>query len=249
MTYTVETHKIHEKLLGLIKIFDEICVKNNIWYTLTSGSVLGAIRHKGFIPWDRDMDVFVRVDDINKLRKALVQALPKEMVLHIWDSKSDYHMCFDRLSYAETSHDLVHLDVFPLIGAPNNVFSRKIFTNVCFFTYKFFRCKHVDIMYSKESTVRIVKLLKCFAKLFPDRLIQAWYHFLERLYPLQNAKYVYTIASGYGFKECLPKELVLSTKRVEFENIELPVPLKYHEYLTAVYGDYMTPKREGYKKT
>lgn len=244
----MEISEVQSKTLDIVKCFDSICAKNDIWYTLTSGSVLGAVRHKGFIPWDSDMDVFIRIGDIERLRHNLLEALPEQMKLNMWDREPGYHMCFDRISFANISHYKVHLDIFPLIGAPERKINRKIFTEICFYSYKFLRCKHVDIRYSKEAHVKKIRLVKKFAGLIPDNVIRRWYYYLQNQYDFERSKYVYTIASGYGFNECLPKELLLNTTRVPFEDVMLPIPADYHEYLTKVYGDYMTPKREGYKK-
>jgi lipopolysaccharide cholinephosphotransferase len=244
----MEIRDIQNRVLELIRVFDRICVENDIWYTLTSGSVLGAVRHGGFIPWDLDMDVFVKIDNVHELRLLLVGNLPKEMKLIVWDNEPRCDLCFDRLSFRSTSHNEVHLDIFPLIGVPETLARRKAFTLTCFYSYKLLRCKHVDPSYSKPSHEKPIKLLKRITKLIPDSLIRRWYHWLESRYAIEQSDYVYTIGSGYGFRECLPKELLFGSTRVPFENTVLPIPIQYHDYLTSVYGDYMTPRRDGYKK-
>ncbi len=247
--------KRQSKVLEMIKVFDEICRKHEIWYTLTSGSVLGAIRHSGFIPWDTDMDVFVKIGDMEKLRAALLNDLPKEMKLHIRGREPGYHPSFDRLSLKGVPHEFVHLDIFPLIGAPANEKERLRFTKTCFYTYKILRWKHINtkLFRRRKSVVMrflkymVIALIKAVMSLVPDSFICRQYARLENKYSFDTAEYVYTIGSGYGFKECLPKSVIVDSILVPFEDTMLPVPRQYHAYLTNVYGDYMVPRRDNYK--
>jgi lipopolysaccharide cholinephosphotransferase len=231
-----------QKIVELIKVFDKVCVENGIWYTLAYGSVLGAIRHGGFIPWDSDMDVFVQISDIDKLRQALEEGIPDEMKLYVWDKEEKYSQVFDRLGFRNVSHHVFHVDIFPLIGAPNPQVSRRNFARTCWYSYKFLHSKHKEIQYVRPSNVNKTRFVKKLARLVPEWLIRKWYHYLENKYDFEKAEYVYTIA-GNGYTDCLPKKLLLETNYVRFEDIELPVPAQYDEYLTKVYGDYMTPKR------
>jgi hypothetical protein len=97
----------HEEALALIRYFDKICNDNNIWYTLTSGSVLGAVRHNGFIPWDYDIDVFIKPEDLDKMRQILYQNLPAGMKLYVWDKEKNYCSCHDKLAYIDIPHEIV----------------------------------------------------------------------------------------------------------------------------------------------
>ena len=236
-----------QKILEAIKIFDKICRENNIWYTLTSGSILGAVRHKGFIPWDYDMDVFVKITDIEKLRTSLLRGIPDTMKLYIWDMEPKYPLCFDRLSFRDIPHDLLHIDIHPLIGAPDTKNAQIKFTKICYYTFKFLRTKYVNTNYSKPSNIKKIKALKLITRIIPDIFIRKWYHYLQNKYSFEKAHYVYTIASTYGMRECMPKKMVLDTRYVDFEDTKLPIPVKYDEYLTRVYGNYMIPKKDGYK--
>lgn len=243
----MKTEEIQAKVLTLIEVFDRICMANNIFYTLTSGSVLGAVRHKGFIPWDTDMDVFVKIRDFELMREIVTDNLPNNLKLYMWDKEENYGLPFDRLAYKDIPHEVVHLDIFPLIGAPDSMIKKKYFTKICFYSYNFLKCKYTNTEYSQPKNKKKIEIIKFILKPLPGKLIKKWYRWLENLYDFDTASYVYTIASGYGLKECLPKDMILSTTKMQFENLKLPVPTKYHEYLTTVYGDYMVPKRDGYK--
>jgi lipopolysaccharide cholinephosphotransferase len=244
---SMEIAETHRKVMQLMKVFDKVCSENNIWYTLAAGSVLGAIRHGGFIPWDPDMDVCVRIGDMDRLRKALQSEITKEMKLYIWDKEEKYSAAFDRLCFSEVAHDILHIDIYPLIAAPDSEAGRRNFVRVCYYLYKFLHCKHKEIKYANPSNVNKLRFVKMIARLVPDSIIRKCYHYLEQKYDFEKANFIYTIAAGYGHKECLPKKLQLESKYVPFEDMKLPIPVRYDEYLTRIYGDYMTPKREGNK--
>ena len=65
-----EFEEVHGLLLKLLKAFKQICDTEKIWYTLAYGTVLGAVRHKGFIPWDADADVCIKLEDVERFRDA-----------------------------------------------------------------------------------------------------------------------------------------------------------------------------------
>ena len=236
-----------QRLLHLAAYIDAVCEEHEIWYSLAAGSVLGAVRHRGFIPWDNDMDIFVKNKDMARFRAAVLTNLPAEFKYYAWDKEPKYHPAFDRLAYSDASHYDAHVDIFPLIGVPEGVTKRRAFVGLCFWSYKFFRCKHVDTGDSNPRRAKLIGLLKPMAYVFSDSLIKRIQRRMMEKYDLETSSHFYYYASGYGMRTCMPKELVLSVQRVPFEGIELNIPLHAHEYLSRVYGDYMTAKREGYK--
>lgn len=236
-----------KRLLNLVSYIDSVCGNNNIWYSLAAGSVLGAIRHKGFIPWDEDIDIYVEANHLNKFREAIMKDIPQEFKYYTWEKEYKYHPVFDRLSYAEVSNNSLHIDIFPLIGVPDTPSKRKRFISLCFFSYRFFRCKHVDVNYSHKDRIGKIKFIRLFTYLFSDNVIKKIEKYIEQKYDLEKSNYCYYYSSGYAMNACMPKEIILETHKVTFEYLKLNVPVRYHEYLTNMYGDYMTPKRKGYK--
>jgi len=236
-----------KQILHLIEVFDDICKKNDIWYTLAVGSVLGAVRHNGFIPWDNDCDVYVKIDDLDRLRKCTIKSLPDNFKLFAWDKEEKYSPVFDRLTYKNIPQYDLHLDIFPLIGAPENISKRKMFVAQCAYSMKVLHCKHKEIIAVSKKRKNITRILKILTSIVPDFLIRKWYKYLEKKYDLKSSKYVYTICSGYGYKDCLPKELMFETILHPFEHLMLPIPRRFDEYLKILYNDYMTPRQTGYK--
>ena len=140
------------------------------------------------------------------------------------------------------------MDVFPIIGAPSNIYLRKIFTKTSFLVYKAYHCKHADVRYSAPENVKKILSAKKVARLIPDWLFRTAFSLLSTCYKLDTAEYYYYIGSGYGFKASMQKRIITETTRVPFEDLMLPIPKYWDEYLTNLYGDYMTPVKEGFKK-
>ena len=238
----MEIKKKQKEILNLVKIFDKVCIDNNINYTLAYGSVLGAVRHKGFIPWDSDMDVLVPINEFELMRKKLIDRIKAEdnLVLHLWDKEKNYCELLDRLSYKNIRHEILHLDIFIMIGCPSNKIRQKLFYFLCFSTFKFLRCKHCNVEYSKQKHKNVIKFLKIFASFFSDKMIIRWYNYLLTKYDLKKSEYGYVL----GSKKFVKKDVYYDTIRVRFEDTKLNIPKKYKEYLTIIYGsDYMKPKK------
>lgn len=70
-----------QRLLHLAAYIDAVCEEHEIWYSLAAGSVLGAVRHRGFIPWDNDMDIFVKNKDMARFRAAVLTNLPGSCII------------------------------------------------------------------------------------------------------------------------------------------------------------------------
>ena len=84
------------ELLRMLKVVDEICKENHIQWWLSSGTLLGAARHKGFIPWDDDMDIVLLKKDYKKLEKILCNYKSEEFVFHCFKTDADYVNCFGK---------------------------------------------------------------------------------------------------------------------------------------------------------
>jgi len=129
----------------LLAEFDRVCRKNNIRYTIAFGTLLGAVRHKGFIPWDDDIDVIVPIDDYLKLDEAMGRDLDTSRFF--WrtiDTETDYNLTYKHLKRNGTVymkpgrtkfkfHKGVLIDVFPVFHAANNRLTHWLQTRLCFF--------------------------------------------------------------------------------------------------------------------
>ncbi len=236
-----ELQAVHGYLLELLKAFKNICDAENIWYSLAFGTVLGAVRHKGFIPWDVDADVCIRLSDVDCFREAYYKHRPDGIALE--DRGADIHKT--------TSHDILyfekdcgfaslHLDIYPLVGAPNDKEKQKKVWKRNYFIDRFFRSKYVntaDCLPENRKKVAVVKLVD---KLIPDSVIRRNIHKRELEFDVNKADYWTCLAAPY-----LPvsKKSWETVELMKFEDTEFYVPGNWDLYLKSLYGDYMTPRK------
>ena len=114
--------KVQDRVFVLLKAFKDICEKENIWYSLSGGTMLGAVRHNGFIPWDPDADVVIMLPDKDKFREAFKKHQPEGISLGNYDYDRHNLHSHDTLYFANNEgfekYD-IHLDIFPQVGAPS----------------------------------------------------------------------------------------------------------------------------------
>lgn len=236
---------IQNKLFELLIAFKSVCDKENIWYSLAFGSVLGAVRHKGFIPWDTDADVFIRLPDKDKFREAFNKNKPNGIKLKDISKEKHCLQSHDSLIFENNDFDFdIHLDVFQLVGAPENEKEQTIYIKYAHYIDKIIRSKYVNIRYCKHQNKWKVFLIKCLLAPIPDKLLKRNIYKRETKYPYETSKYVMPLC-GYGrSKECLPKDLILESTLTEFNSTMFNIPLNSDLYLKRIYGeDYMTPKK------
>lgn len=103
----MKCNKIQNKLLNVAKEFKRVCEKNNLKYYMACGTLLGAVRHNGFIPWDDDMDFYMPREDYNKLieidRLGLSNGFSKQFIFKHWNKTKNYIWNFGKLEDKNTT--------------------------------------------------------------------------------------------------------------------------------------------------
>lgn len=237
----MEIKEIQNKVLEIMLSINTICKRNNIDYSLAYGGTLGAVRHRGFIPWDPDMDIIIPLDQEEKFRTAMQAELPDNMDILIWENEYNYHPCFDRIIMKGFNQEEVHVDVFSLCGLPNNPIKRKLFIYECFYAYHILSCRVKNPNYSKKKNRWKVKIIKKSLFFISEKQIKCIYYSLKHRYPFSEATDTYNIATGYKNRDITKKSVLYDTIQAEFENCKFPIPREYDMYLTQLYGDYMIP--------
>ena len=235
-----QLNDIHNRLLLLLKVFKYICEAEGIWYTLAFGSVLGAVRHNGFIPWDSDADVVIRLEDVGKFRLAFDKYKPDGINLKNYDIDIRNTKSHDVLYYERSQpfNDL-HLDIYPLVGAPNDLKIQRIVQCRNYFLDRFFRSKYVNVADCLETNRRKVLLVKLICKFIPDSFIKSNIKKRELEFDVYTSNYLTCLASPYM---PVPKICWDSIISVSFEDTKFNIPGNWDLYLSSLYGDYLTPK-------
>lgn len=230
-------------LLGLLKDFHSFCIHNGVNYSLAYGSLLGAVRHDGFIPWDDDLDVFVDRTNYEKLRHLLENS---DYLTVERDSKDS--LWVDRVrskqSYSSSGRYQPTLDLLVLDNVPVNPFKRKL---------KLLMILCLQGMIKPRPSLKkgsfILKICSVVTfivgKLFPLKLKKDWY---RRVSQIGNSNQSTLVANYNGefsdVKRCYASDMMDHIIKHVFEDTEACIVADYDICLTAQFGDYMTPPGE-----
>lgn len=241
--------EIKETEFTILKAFREFCEKNHIQFYLAHGTLLGALRYKGFIPWDDDIDVLVPRSDYNKLLSLYKDN--GQYCLFAPERNQEYRFPFAKFSDITTRkvetgiNNGVQLgldiDVFPLDAWDENYDEAKKEANrisryrTCLGLTKRERPNSTNIL--KRAIIRIMML---YCKLHGSR------YYIKKINeesykPHQTGKNYLGCKAWcvYGAKGILKSEIFADTVEVEFEGEKFPAPIGYDAYLRSFYGDYL----------
>lgn len=242
--------KLKKIELEIFRHFIEICNENSLRYFVVGGTALGAVRHKGFIPWDDDIDVALPRGDYEKFLIAAQKSLPSNMFLQTYITDKNYPNPFAKLRQSDTAfiekstskikvNHGVYVDIFPLDGYSRSGIKGKLLG----LKEKILKISVASVFVSgnisKNKFRAIVK--RAIARLLPD--YRASVRRLDTMYkkiPYEDAEIIVNFCGAWAEKEIMPKAYFGDGIEGEFEGIKVVLPEKTHEYLTALYGDYMT---------
>lgn len=235
-------------LLGIAKDIDELCKRNGIEYYLLGGSALGAIRHKGFIPWDDDLDIIMDHKHYEKFLKICREQLDSDKY-YIQEALIDWPMLFTKIRLKGTFFEEpgaygterekrgIFIDVFKLDNAPKSILAKK-WQYLC---GKYVLCYALLKRGYREANFKKKILMYSSWPLNIKPLRRLFLYQLVK-YNDQHTDEFATFGERYRYKATFyRKELFGKPLYVPFEDTMLPVPEKYDEMLTQLFGDYMTP--------
>ena len=235
-------------ILMIAKDVDELCRKHRVKFFLLGGSAIGAIRHKGFIPWDDDLDIVMDNENYEKFIKVCREELDKEKY-YIQEAFVNWPMGFTKIKLKGTSFQEpglyvnadkecgIFLDVFKLENAP----SSKISQRWQYFCAKYLLC--YCLLERGWAEVSMKKRLMMLAA-YPLKigLIRKFLKYQVEKWNKQDTNFRLFWSGRYRYhKSFYTKDLFNEAVYVPFEDTMLPVPNGYDKWLTQIFGDYMTP--------
>lgn len=242
---------IQKILLAYLLEVDRICKKHDIKYFLGGGTLLGAIRHHGFIPWDDDADIMMLREDYDKFCKIVADEMPPTMTFQTNDNDKNCFYEFAKFRLNGTTfatgfakdhkdmHNGLAFDIFCHDKTANSKLGQKLHLGMTLFTRALVFNKWNNRKVENGSKIQSAVTNFCKA-LFPIRF-SLW---LERktlnfFKGKKNAKYLYDGMGRNIYNGSFPIEYLDKVIYVDFEGYKFPVPKEYDKYLTFLYGDYM----------
>jgi len=254
MMKKIEVEELKVLQLNMLKDIHVFCKANNIMYSLAFGSLLGAIRHKGYIPWDDDIDIMLRREEYDRF----VQLYGND-IYNVTDlSKNSNHgLAFAKVEDTRTflKEDVngessfgVFIDVFPVDHVPDNLFRRKVYYGKKSFWNYLFNLKLIKLRKGRSLLKNIILFIGHFVLIpFSRKFIAYKMEKMTLKYRGSETKYMGIVAPADSrLSEALPAQCFDEYIEVPFEGTRVMVIKDYDVYLRAAYGDYleMPPKEK-----
>lgn len=246
--------KLQEKILHLLVVFDAFCRKHEIPYFMLGGTMLGAYRHKGFIPWDDDADVGIPQGHYERFLSLAKKegGLPPEIALRHRSVERDVPYAFahledKRTTYVESRRNSstykggVYLEVFPMTGCSAHFFMQRVQELKIVVDKRFLYGKIMD--YAQKHRVFFKAVLIHYIRKhytideLTERVLKTVYW-----YPLEKSNDICNHLGHWGHRENIPKEWMFPAREYEFEGHLFFGAASPEHYLEALYGkNYMQP--------
>lgn len=236
-------------MLSLLSELDRICKKYEIEYMLFAGTLLGAVRHSGFIPWDDDADIIMPREDYERFLEIAEKEVDKAKFFVQREFSEHWPMFFSKLRLNGTacieryhpkdlgSHRGVYIDVFPCDNLSDNALKRKL----QYYASKIVIAKSLDARgYLTDSKSK--KIFMAFCKLLPSKP----FHKFVINRKAKDTQMVHTFfAAAQKYEKSVFQRAWFDKKTdMLFENISFVAPIEYDKLLCHLYGDYMTEPEE-----
>lgn len=252
--------KCQLEMLEILQEFCRICDKHNLKYWLDSGTLLGSIRHKGFIPWDDDIDVAMLREDYSKFLSIAEEELNKKYLIQKPYSNVNAFAKIRKKNtlmlerYEADYHQGIFIDIFPIDSYSDNTFIRRFYERKYHLKYKLILLKEHKLNKNQLTAKSLVKfLVKLPLMIIPslnrdnlmEKVSKNGGSIIEKtkLNKPNNVGYgveVYVFPEMHKYKDIFP------LSKAEFEGIEFNIPHNYDSYLKDCYGDtYMELPPEG----
>lgn len=228
----------------MLKHVSEICEREKIPYVLFFGSMLGAVRHRGPIPWDYDIDIGVPENELERFVAVMEQQLPEKYWV---DFRSEHAtpMIFPRIGLSGYDTHYLHIDVYRLVGFPDSMQRSKWIVKLGWLLLELRLVKTADLDYYEGQKKRRIRNLRRFLYLFSPSFFVKRYDALCKRYPYESASKVGLNACKEGIQFIYNRETFDDTILVDYLDYKVRIPRSYDAVLRSFYKDYMQlPSRE-----
>lgn len=235
----IEFAEYQKLAMDTLKEFHRICIKNNIKYQLAYGSLLGAIRDGGQIPWDYDIDVFVLSEDRGKLISALESDMDNKFYLYSVETDKHCRHFISRMAPKGFDTSVLHVDIFYLMGSKKQDLAHlqsDIKKLALLYKAKHFKMTDPDAKSKRELLLMFKnKVMGMFSS--SDDIARK-YFLLSLKYKIKEADYLISADRFSDWYKFTP-DIFKDTKIISTQDGEFIIPENYAEILKQIYGDYM----------
>lgn len=251
-----QIRKLQLSQLDILRKTDKICCKLGINYYLIGGTLLGAVRHKGFIPWDADIDIAMRRRDYEKFREYFFSHEDEELFYehYLTDSnhwgphailrKKGTHIKYyrrDKEKY-QPLYDGIYLDIFPLDEAPKQPWLQVVQAKLIRFIYQVSEQKIARVYQDDISAIKLArkKVVQFILSPLTFRTLGRLRDWIMQWGNDRGDGHLVSMASHYSYKKQYMSEEIYGVPiKAEFEGEMWQAPAQIDTYLKKIYGDYM----------
>lgn len=258
----INLKEFHESLLDILVEFDKICRNNNIKYSLAFGTLLGAVRHRGFIPWDDDVDVLMTRQEFDKFCLVCKKELGNNYFLQSKQTEERYPYNLLRIRKNNTAmiysewkysgiHQGIYIDIYPYDNVPNNKILR-VAQKIFLIFMAPLRVSRNEVIFKNGGKKKMNKLffiaknsLYLVCSLFPRKLIDKVENCVIRLFNNTECRQKGMICEGGMLMypdssiKLIDANILNEYTTIEFENKKFMCIKDYKTLLSLWYGDYM----------
>lgn len=242
-------NQLHKVGLEILTVIDKVCKKYGIPYFLCGGSLLGSIRHKGFIPWDDDIDIGMLREDYDKFQKCFLKEHFKDYYLHSFNTDNHYWLPFMKVRKNNTTinekdiekldtHKGIFVDIFPFDKVTDKGFTKRLAVRSFFIKLiiEAIFCKRKIYKY-RDARRPIITFM---VTLLPSKLLIKIQHYLMTKDNKKKYNHCICFVGNYHTKkDYIRINDLYPVKSGLFENKSFSVPNNPNVYLKNLYGDYM----------
>lgn len=254
----IKIKKVQNVQLEILLEFDKICKKHDIKYQLFAGTLLGAVRHDGFIPWDDDIDVCLLRKDYEKFKQLCTRDLNTKYFLQTYETDKNYIMQFAKIrknntifrenSTAECEiHQGVYIDIFPMDNIMPDTSVGKLQQKLLYIIGRInvSRIKK-NCLNAKKPIIKKLSIMNYYVlKIIPNSYTNKLQKNIACMFENKKTKYVTHLSNNASMinynKYMMESDKFYNVKDSKFENNSFPIPQNYDEVLSKLFGEYMTP--------